>query len=92
MKTVQALEDSNTLLKGIPRTMENKTKEEKGGFLGMLVGSLGVSLLGNMLTGKGILRAAYGNKERKGMLRAGYGFKYLRFKNNNSTPFFNKQK
>ena len=92
MKTVQALEDSNTLLKGITKTMENKAKEEKGGFLGMLVGSLGVSLLGNMLTGKGILRAGYGNKERKGMLRAGYGFKYLRFKNNNSTPFFNKQK
>ena len=38
----------------------------------MLLGTLGVSLLGNMLTGKGILRTGYGNKEEKGILRAGY--------------------
>ena len=41
----------------------------------MLLDTLGDSLLGNMLTGKGILRAGYGNKEGKGMLRAGYGSK-----------------
>ena len=41
----------------------------------MLLGTLGASLLGNMLTGKGILRAGYGNEEGKGILRAGYGFK-----------------
>ena len=41
----------------------------------MLLGSLGASLLGNMLAGKGIVRAGYGNKEGKGMLRAGYGSK-----------------
>ena len=57
MKIVQALEKSNILLKGITKTIENETKEQKGGFLGMLLGTLGASLLENMLTGKGILRA-----------------------------------
>ena len=41
----------------------------------MLLGTLGANLLGNMLTGKGILRAFYGNKQGKRILRAGYGFK-----------------
>ena len=72
---VQPLEDSNILLKGITKIIENETKEQKGGFLGMLLGTLGASLLGNMLTGKGILRAGYRNKEEKGILRAGYGSK-----------------
>ena len=63
MKIVQALEDSNILLKGITKTIENETKGQKGGFLGMLLGTLGASLLGYMLTGKQILRAGYGNKE-----------------------------
>ena len=85
MKIVQALEDSNVLLKGITKTIENETKEQKGEFLGMLLGTLLASLLGNMLTGKGILRAGYGNKEGKGILRAGYGSKgssinYFQFK------------
>ena len=57
MKIVKALEDSNILLKGITITIENETKEQKRGFLGMLLGTLRASLLGNMLTGKGILRA-----------------------------------
>ena len=57
MKIVKALEDSNILLKGITTTIENETKEQKRGFLGMLLGTLRASLLGNMLTGKGILRA-----------------------------------
>ena len=85
MKIVQALKDSNILLKGIT---QNETKEEKVGFWGMLLITLGASLLGNMLTGKGILRADYGykdfqSKEGKGILRDGYG-------NFNSTPFINK--
>ena len=41
----------------------------------MLLGTLGASLLGNVLAGKGIVRASYGNKEGKGMLRVGYGSK-----------------
>ena len=72
MKIVQALEDSNIFLKGITKTIENETKEQKGRFLGMSLGTLGASLLGNMLTGKGIARAGYGNKEGKGILRSGY--------------------
>ena len=49
MKIVQALEDYNILLKGITKTIKNKTKEQKGGFLSMLLGTLGASLLGHLL-------------------------------------------
>ena len=49
-----------------------KKKKKKGGFLGMLLGTLGDNLFRNMLTGKGILRAGYGNKEGKRILRAVY--------------------
>ena len=56
MKIVQALEDSNILLKGITKTIKNETKEPKGGFLSMLLGTLGATLLGNLLTGKGTVR------------------------------------
>ena len=73
MKIVQALEDSNILLKGVTKTIENETKEQKGGFLSMLLGTLGASLLGNLLAGKGIVRAASGNKKGKGIVRAGTG-------------------
>ena len=73
MKIVQALEDSNTLLKGVTKTIKNETKEQKGGFLSMLLGTLGASLLGNILAGKGIVRARSGNKKGKGIVRAGYG-------------------
>ena len=47
MKIVQALEDSNILLKGVTKTIKNGTKEQKGGFLSMLLGTLGASLLSN---------------------------------------------
>ena len=68
-KIVQALEDSYILPKGVTKTIENKTKEQKGGFLG----TLGASLLGNLLTGKGIIRAgsgdsSYENKKGKGIV------------------------
>ena len=79
MKIVQALEDSNILLKGITKTIQNETKEQKGGFLSMLKGTLGASILGNMLAGKSIVRAGYGNKQGKGIVRAGYGNKDLQF-------------
>ena len=63
---------TTTLLeKGIKTTTENV----KGEFLGMLLRTLGASLLGNMLAGKGIERAGYGNKQEKGMVRTGYGSK-----------------
>ena len=48
MKIVQALEDSNILLKRVTKTIKNETKEQKGGFLSMLLGTLGASLLGNL--------------------------------------------
>ena len=73
MKIVQALEDSNILLKGVTKTIKNETKEEKGRFLSMLLGTLGASFLGDLLTkhlsGKGTVRAG------EGFLRAGEGFK-----------------
>ena len=72
IKTVQALEDSNILLKGVTETVKNETKEQKGGFLSMLLGTLGASLLGNLLTGKGFVRAGSGNNKGKGVVRAGY--------------------
>ena len=69
MKIVQAHEDSNILLKEVTKTIKDETKEQKGGFLSMLFGTLGASLLGNLLAGKGITRAGSG----KGTARAGYG-------------------
>ena len=54
-------------------TIRNKTKEQKGGFLSMLLGTLGAILLGNLLAGKGIERAGSGNKKGKGIVRAGTG-------------------
>ena len=75
MKIVQALEDFNILLKGVTKTIKNETKGQKGGFLSMLLDTLGASLLGNLLTGKGILRAGSGNKKGKGIVRAGSGNK-----------------
>ena len=62
MKIVKALKDSNILLKGVTKTIKNETKERKQGFLGMLLGTLGASLLLNMLAEKGTVRAGYRNK------------------------------
>ena len=73
IKVAQALEDSNILLKGVTKTIINETKEQKGGFLSMLLGTLGASLSGNLLTGKGIVRAGSGNQKGKGIVRAGTG-------------------
>ena len=54
MKIVKSLEDSGLLIKGVTQTIEGETKEKKGGFLGMLLGTLGTSLLRNMVAGKGL--------------------------------------
>ena len=72
MKIVQALEDCNILLEGVTKKIKNETKGQKEGFLSMLLGTLGVILLGNFLSGKGIVRADSGNKKGKGNIRAGY--------------------
>ena len=63
MKIVQTLEDSNILIKGVTKTIKNETKKQKGGFLSMLLGTLGASLLGHLLTGKRIVRRGSGNSE-----------------------------
>ena len=73
MKIVQVLEDSIILLKGVTETINNETKKQKGGFLSLLLGTVGASLLANLLTGKGIVRAGSGNKKGKGVVRAGTG-------------------
>ena len=73
MKIVQVLEDSNILLKGVTETIKNETKEQKAELLNTLLGTLGASLLGNLLTGKGIVRVGSGSKKGKGIVRAGTG-------------------
>ena len=75
IKIIKFLEDSG-LLNGVTETVQNEVKEQKGGFLSMLLGRLGASLLGNLLTGKGIYRAGKGkgiNRVGEGIVRAGYG-------------------
>ena len=69
-KITQVLGNSNILIKGVTKTIKNDTEEQNGGFLSMLLGALGACLLGNLLTGKGILRAGSGNKKGKGIVRA----------------------
>ena len=69
----QTLEDPNILLKGVTETAKNETKEQKGGFLSILLATLGASLLGNLLAGKRIVRAGSGNNKGKGIVRAGFG-------------------
>ena len=56
-------------MKGVTKTINNETKEQKGELLSMLLDTLGTSLLGNLLTGKGILRASSGNKKGKGIVK-----------------------
>ena len=75
IKIVKSLEDSGLLLKGVSETIQNEAKEQKRGFLSMLLGNLGAILLGNILVGKGIVRAGYENKKGKGIIRAGHGNK-----------------
>ena len=57
MEIVQSLENSGLLIKGFSETIKNKVKKQKGRLLGMLLGTLDASLLWNLLTGKGLMRA-----------------------------------
>ena len=79
LKIVKSLENSGLLLEGVSETIKNEAKEQRGGFLSMLLGTLGASLLGNMLADKGVIRAGYGSKGQ-GTNRAGYGSKRFSFK------------
>ena len=69
IKIVKHLEDSDLLLEGVSKRIENEAKEQRGGFLCMLLGMLGASLLEDILTGRGI------NRAEEGVIRAGYGKK-----------------
>ena len=73
LKIVNSLENSNVLLKGVSETIQHEAKEQRGGFLSMLLVTLGASLLGDILSkgisGKGVIRAG------EGTIRAGYGSK-----------------
>ena len=60
MEIVKSLEEFGILIKRMSQTIKNEAKEQKGGFLSMLLGTLGVSLLGNLLTGKGTIRVHEG--------------------------------
>ena len=80
MKIIETLENSGILLKGISKTIENETKEQRGGFLSMLLGTLGASLLVNLSAGgKGIMRAGEGSvasrAKGEGIVCAGEGSK-----------------
>ena len=67
MIIIEALENSGILLKGVKKSIENETKEQRGGFFSMLLGRLGSSLLCNLLSGKRMMRAG------EGIVRAGEG-------------------
>ena len=71
IKIVKALEDSDLLWKWVTETVQNEVEEQKGEFLSMLLGTLGASLLGNLLTGWGVNRAGKG----RGINEAGEGVK-----------------
>ena len=60
IKIVKSLEDSGLLLNGVTESVKNEIKEQKSGFLSMLLGTLGASLLGNLVAGKGVDRAGDG--------------------------------
>ena len=60
IKIVKSLKDSGLLLKGVSETVQIEVKEQNGGFLSMLLGTLDASILGNTLTGRGINRAGKG--------------------------------
>ena len=77
IKINEVLKNSGILLKGVAKTIENETKEQRGGFLSILLGTLGARLLGNLLTGKGMMRAGEGSVASRangeGIVRAGEG-------------------
>ena len=76
MKIVKSLERSGLSIKGVIKTVKNETKEQKGGFLRMLLGTLGASLSGNLLTGKGTIATSQGHEAYmpgRGTIKAGEG-------------------
>ena len=74
MKIVKCLEESGLLLESASKSVKNETKEQKGGFLDMLLGTLAASLLGNMLAGKAKIPAWGVIRASEGTFRAGQDF------------------
>ena len=75
-KIIKSLKDSGLLLKGVTEAVKNEVKEQKGGFLSILLATLGASLLGDILTGRGINRAGKGrgiNRAGEEVVSVGYG-------------------
>ena len=86
LKIVKSLKNSGVLLKGVSETIQHEAKEQRGGFLSMLLGTLGASLLGDVLSkglfGSGVIRAGDGTiRAGEGTIRAGYGSKRPSLKN-----------
>ena len=75
IRIVKSFKDSGLLLKGVSETIQNDAKEQKEGFLSMLLGTLGASLLGNVLADRGI------NKAGEGVIKGGHGNKKQDHKN-----------
>ena len=87
---VKSVKDSSLLLKGVSETIQNEAKEQKEGFLSMLLRILGASLLGNILAGKGAITKSLSEEKKsksqgrgvnrvgEGIVRAGYGSKKVR--------------
>ena len=103
LKLVKSLENSGLLLKGVSETIQNEAKEQRGGFLSMLLGILGASLFGDVLpkglSDKGVIRAGKGTikagksviRAGEGTIRAGYGAKRPSLKKfYSSSTSFNK--
>ena len=81
IEIVKSLEESGLLLKGVSETIQNESKEQKGVFLSILLGTLGASLLGNILEGKGVIAMSQGqgvNRAGERIAGAGYGNKKVR--------------
>ena len=68
MKIVKSLEESGLLIKGICETLKNEAKQQKGGFLSMLLGTLAASILKNAILGRGLITAG------EGVIRASQSF------------------
>ena len=88
IKIAKSLEDSGLMLNWVTETVQNEVKEQKGGFLSMLLGTLGAGLLGTLLTGRGVKTTSQGqginrpgkdrgiNRAGEGVLKAGYGISF----------------
>ena len=75
MKIIKYLEEPGLLIKRISETIQNEAKQPKGGIFSMLLGTLGASLLGNLLTSKGTLRVGEGTiRTGQATIREGHDF------------------